>query len=326
VYQPTTRVLTVLELLQARGQISGSELAERLEIDRRTVRRYITMLQDLGIPVEAERGRYGGYRLRPGFKLPPLMFTEDEALAIVLGMLTARRIGLTGAAPAVEGALAKVDRVLPAALRERIQAVQETLVLNLRTNEVPPMSATVIALSSAARQRKRVRMRYRSFRDDYTERMIDPYGVVYHGGNWYAAAHCHLRHDARMFRLDRVLTADICDETFVRPDGFDSLDFVLRSLAATPRALPVCVTLRTSLEQARERVPASLATLEDTAAGVRMRCSTDNPAWFALVLASLECELVVHEPSELRDALRDLGERLVRAGMGDPSASSGQAG
>ncbi len=86
-YHPTTRVLTVLELLQSRQQLSGAELASRLEVDRRTVRRYVTMLQDLGIPVEGERGRHGGYRLRPGFKLPPLMFTEDEALALTLGLL-----------------------------------------------------------------------------------------------------------------------------------------------------------------------------------------------------------------------------------------------
>src|SRR6202162_6403371 len=107
-YFPATRVLTVLELLQSRQRISGPELATRLEVDIRTVRRYITMLQDLGIPIEAERGRHGSYRLRPGFKLPPLMFTEDEALALTLGLLAAQRLGLTAAAPAVQGALAKI--------------------------------------------------------------------------------------------------------------------------------------------------------------------------------------------------------------------------
>src|SRR6266852_223212 len=126
-YHPTTRVLTVLELLQSHWQMSGPKLAERLEVDIRSVRRYITMLQELGIPIEAERGRYGTYRLRPGYKLPPLMFTEDEALAMTLGLLAARRLGLAVAAPAIEGALAKVDRVLPATLRERVQAVQEML-------------------------------------------------------------------------------------------------------------------------------------------------------------------------------------------------------
>src|SRR5919206_1828063 len=105
-YHPTTRLLAVLELLQSRQRVGGAELARRLEVDERTVRRYVTMLRDLGIPVEAERGRHGAYRLRPGYKLPPLMFTDEEALAVVLGLLAARRLGFGVATPAIEGALA----------------------------------------------------------------------------------------------------------------------------------------------------------------------------------------------------------------------------
>src|SRR2546426_7974055 len=148
-YFPTTRVLTVLELLQSHQRLSGPDIAERLEVNPRTVRRYITMLQDLGIPVEAERGRYGTYRLRPGFKLPPLMFTEDEALALTLGLMAARRLGLAAAAPAVEGALAKVERVMPDTLRERIQAVQETLVIDGSSVYAAPTSGMVLTFSVA---------------------------------------------------------------------------------------------------------------------------------------------------------------------------------
>src|ERR1700759_2138900 len=118
-YHPTTRVLTVLEMLQSHASMSGKELAERLEVDGRTVRRYVTMLQDLGIPIEAERGRYGAYRLRPGYKLPPLMFTPEEALASTLGLLAARKLGLTAPAADVEGAIAKLERVLPLSLRDK---------------------------------------------------------------------------------------------------------------------------------------------------------------------------------------------------------------
>src|SRR6266705_3466447 len=130
-YFPTTRVLTVLELLQSRAKMSGPELAERLEVDTRTVRRYITMLQDLGIPVEAGRGRYGAYRLRPGFKLPPMMFTDEAPLAPTLRLLAARKMGLASAAPAVEGALAKIERVLPKSLSQNVQAIQETLIFDI---------------------------------------------------------------------------------------------------------------------------------------------------------------------------------------------------
>ncbi len=128
-YHPTSRVLAVLELLQSRPSITGPELAARLEMDVRTIRRYITHLQDVGIPIEGNIGRYGGYRLRPGFKLPPLMLTEEEAMAIVLGLLASSWLELEQSSLAIEGALAKVSRVLPMHARERLQAVSSHLVL-----------------------------------------------------------------------------------------------------------------------------------------------------------------------------------------------------
>src|SRR5262245_35355380 len=148
-YHPTTRVLTVLELLQSYPEMSGVELAARLEVDVRTIRRYITMLQDLGIPVESERGRHGSYHLRPGFKLPPLMFNEDEALGLTLGLLITRRLGLSVAPAAVEGALAKVERVMPPSLKERVQAVQAALVVDISVPTFMPDSRVIVALSTA---------------------------------------------------------------------------------------------------------------------------------------------------------------------------------
>ena len=122
---PTTRVLAMLELLQARRQLSGAELAAGLGVDQRTVRRYALRLADLGIPVTAERGRYGGYRLLPGYRLPPLMLTDDEAAAVVIGLLAAERLGQPVAG--ISTALAKIQRVLPAALSERVAALRQTL-------------------------------------------------------------------------------------------------------------------------------------------------------------------------------------------------------
>lgn len=314
-YHPTTRLLTVLELLQAHGRLGRADLAARLEVSERSVRRYVAMLQEMGIPVVGERGRHGGYRLRPGFKLPPLMFTEDEALALTLGLEAARRLGLAVAAPAVEGALAKVDSVLPAAVRERVGAVHAALVLDLPEPAPPPSSATVLLLTTAARQGRRVRLRYRSRGREQTERAVDPYGVVYHAGAWYATGHCHLRGGPRTFRLDRVLGIALGDEAerFDRPAGFDGLAAVLRSRAQAPREVPFVATLATTLEEARHRLPPSLATLAETGAGVTLRGSTDSPDWLAGVLAGLGCDLVVHEPPELRAALRRLATRLLAA-------------
>lgn len=235
-YNPTTRLLTILELLQAHRQLSGADLAARLEIDRRTVRRYITMLQDLGMPIEATTGRYGGYRLRPGYKLPPLIFTEGEAVALTLGLLSARRLGLASAAPAIEGALAKVERVLPGAVRERVGAIQETVALDLGAAVRPAASPLVATLSTAAQQGQRVRLKYRSRDQQETERLFDPYAVVYHTGRWYTVGYCQLRAEIRTFRLDRVVLAEPAadDTTFTRPPNFDALDFVRRALATTP--------------------------------------------------------------------------------------------
>jgi predicted DNA-binding transcriptional regulator YafY len=312
VYFPTTRVLTVLELLQSRQQMSGPELAERLEVDTRTVRRYITMLQDLGIPVEAERGRYGAYRLRPGFKLPPLMFTDDEALGITLGLLAARKIGLVAAAPAMEGALAKIERVLPATLRSRVRAVQETLVLDFSTfSSTTPDNGIVLTFSAAAQQKCRILMRYCSFGAAETERTVDPYGLVYRSGFWYAVGYCHLRTAMRVFRLDRVVSAVMLAETFMRPTEFDCLAFVLESLPKTPGAWPVDVLLETTLEEAQERVPPALATLEQVPEGVTLRCYVERLEWIAYVLINLRCPLIVRQPEELRVELEHIAKRVA---------------
>src|SRR6266566_2904888 len=235
-YFPTTRVLTVLELLQSHQRLNGPDIAERLEVNPRTVRRYITMLQDLGIPVEAERGRYGTYRLLPGFKLPPLMFTEDEALALTLGLKAARRMGLALTAPAVEGALAKVERVLPVPLRTRVRAVEEAVLLHLAPPRDLPAQALVLPLSTAVQEQRQVLLRHRSAQGDETERRFDAYGLVYRAGRWYAAGHCHLREAVRVFRLDRIQQATLWDEPFTRPAEFDPLACVLRTLAEQPGA------------------------------------------------------------------------------------------
>jgi predicted DNA-binding transcriptional regulator YafY len=207
-YHPTTRVLTVLELLQSHARLSGADLAERLEVDPRTVRRYVGTLKELGVPVASEPGRYGGYRLLPGYKLPPMMFTEDEALAVVLGLLVSQRVGFAQAAPAVEGALSKINRVLPDRLRARVRAVQGALTFTPTPEPGRlPNPAAFLTLASAADAGQRVWIRYRGAVDE-TERAIEPYGVVHHRGRWYVVGWCHLRQDIRMFRLDRVLALE----------------------------------------------------------------------------------------------------------------------
>ena len=323
-YHPTTRVLTVLELLQSRHRITGAELAERLDVDVRTIRRYIVMLEELGIPVMAERGRYGAYRLMPGFKLPPLMFTEDEALALTLGLLAARRMGLTMAAPAVEGALAKVERVLPAALRGRVQAVQSALTLDIAAPEAAPANDVVLAFSAAAQASRRLRLRYQAATGRETSREIDPYGLVYRTGRWYAAGYCHLRRGLRTFRLDRVVSVEPGEETFDRPAGFDTLEFVLNTIATMPwGAWTVHALLHTSIEHARRRITPETGSLVETPEGVELHCTVDELDWIARFLVGLGCPFTVLQPPELRDTLRALAADIVS--MADSSEAAPQS-
>jgi predicted DNA-binding transcriptional regulator YafY len=310
VYYPTTRVLTVLEMLQSHQQLSGPEIAQRLEVNTRTVRRYITMLQDLGIPVEAERGRHGSYRLRPGFKLPPLMFTEEEALALTLGLLAERKLGLAVATPAVEGALAKIERVLPLALRQRVQAVQETLVFAFDLPDSAPSSDVVSTLCAAVQQGRQVELVYQAWQADTTTRIVELYGLVCRSGFWYAVGHCHLRQGLRVFRLDRVVSAAVAAGTYRRPVDFDCLSYVTRSIALTPATWLVDVLLQTNMAQAQSMVPPALATLEQAPTGIVLRCYVDNLDWMAHFLAGLDCPLIIRRPLELRTALQRLAEKI----------------
>lgn len=304
-YRPTTRLLSMLELLQARGSMGGPELARRLEVGERTVRRYVAMLKEMGVPVEAERGRYGAYALRPGFKLPPMMFTDEEALALAMGLISARRLGLSGVAPAVDGALSKIERVMPEHLRGRVRTLEESVTLAMARPATPSTGEVVLTLGAGVRERRRVRLRHRSDLGEVTEREVDPYGVVHREGYWYAVGYDHLREGMRLFRLDRVLEMELLETTFVRPPGFDTPDQVLGALADMPQdRWSVEVLLEATLEAAREQVPSMGVTLEEVEGGVLMRSSTSDLGWMARVLAGLSFPFVVRRPPELRQALR----------------------
>jgi predicted DNA-binding transcriptional regulator YafY len=298
-------------------------VAERLSVEARSVRRYITMLQEIGIPVEAVRGRYGGYRLRPGFKLPPLMWTEDEAVAVTLGLQAVHQLGLSQVVPTVERALAKIERVLPQALRGRVQAVQETVVLDLVTRTRAELSAYVMSLSTAAYQGKRVWMRYQARPGEEREREFDCYGLVYHSGRWYAVGYCHLRQDTRIFRLDRIRSLEVREERFTPPANFDCLAYTIQAFADIPSRWLVEVLLQTSLEQIREAVPATFATLEETPAGLLLRAYDDELQHTARFLVSLGCSFRVLQPLELLEELRVLAKTLLDMATSGQDRSSG---
>src|ERR1700716_1016582 len=211
---PTLRVLAVLELLQSRGLISGAELARRVEVDGRTLRRYISMLEEMGIPITTEQGRYGGYRLVPGFKLPPMMFTDEEAQALSLGLIAARGLGLADSAPAIESVQAKLDRVLPSAPKKTIAALRESVALQTGDARVNADTKLLRVLSESAQARRTSAMRYRAADGALTSRDFDVYGLVFRTGRWYVVGSCHLRKGLRTLRLDRIAHAEIVERAF----------------------------------------------------------------------------------------------------------------
>ncbi len=310
-YSPTTRLLTLLELLQSRGSVTGPEVAERLEVDVRSVRRYITMLRDMGIPVDSEKGRYGYYSLRPGFRLPPLMFNEPEIMAVILGLVAVRRLGMTSA-PGVESAVAKIARVLPDELRQHAEALQTVLTLDFDLPSYTNVNTSTLGLFSiAAHSRQQLWITYMGGRQDLTERAVDIYGLVFHAGAWYAPAFCHLRGDLRVFRLDRVQKAYLLEDRFTPPADFDALGHLLNTIAGMPGTWEVHLLLLTTLKQARDLIPADMAMLDEHPRGVWMRCYSDNLDWLARFMARTGLKFVILQPEALRATFRTLAHDLL---------------
>ncbi|WP_380284384.1 helix-turn-helix transcriptional regulator [Kitasatospora purpeofusca] len=310
---PVSRALALLELLQAHPGLTGAELAARLEVDVRTVRRYTARLAELGIPVRAERGRYGGYRLMPGFRLPPLMLTGDEAASVVLGLLAGRRSGLSVGEQAGESALAKIQRVLPPQLREQVAAVEQTLGLTAAPAAGPsPAGTALFALAEAVRRRRRVRLDYRDRAGAPSQRDFDPYGLVFHSGRWYTTGLDHRSGEQRTFRLDRIRSVGPGGTGFEPPADVDPVQRVLESLASVPWTHEVEVVLTTTLAEVRHRIPPAAGTLTATDDGrVLFRARAERLDGMATMLAGLGHPFTVRRPAALRDEVRALAARLA---------------
>ena len=314
---PASRLLEILELLQSRPVVSGREIADHLTVDGRTVRRYIDNLQELGIPVEGQRGVGGGYRLRPGYRLPPLMLSDDEVVMVVLGLAAARRLGLDAGGDHPESALEKIHRILPTTLRRRVEALEAAVAFTSSDTAGVPVDAEVLLLvSDAIRRRHRLRTAYTSFSGDRSARELSPYGLVVHSGRWYLAAHDHGREALRTFRLDRMTTVSMTtSQAAPAPDGFDAVAHVAHSLASVPWRWEVEVVLELPLAVTAARIPPTLAELADEDGGVGtrtvLRMRVESLDWAASVLAGLDCDFTVVQPPELRRSIGALADRLA---------------
>lgn len=306
--QTTARTLAALELLQARQRVTGAVLAQRLQVDIRTARRYVSRLIGMGVPIASERGRDGAYRLTSSFKLPPMMFSDEEALALAVGLAAARDLGLGQARIAIDSSLIKLERVLPDALRARVQALGHAIRLDALKPGTVIHHETLGILSDAVQKRQRVRLSYQAetAAKAPTQRLFDAWGLAFYLGHWYVVGFCHLRGQARSFRLDRVRAVELVAASFAPPPQFDALTALRHGVATLPRRYATEVVMHATLDDARGELSAEMGIMQalpDAHSRTLLKSQVDDLNWFARELSRLPFRFEIRKPQALRTAL-----------------------
>jgi len=306
---PTARALLALEVLQNNPGISGARLGARLGVSDRAARRYVGVLREAGIPVESTPGRYGGYRLGRGTRLPPLMLSPAEALGLVMTAVEARG-STTDPADPVGSALGKIIRVLPAPVGERADAVRHVRTAYGSAWPTPDPEITA-ALVQASADRRRVRIGYRLDAEVTREMDLDPWAVALRRGRWYLLCWSHSKDARRLLRVDRVESVDVRPESFVPPADLDPIRTIEEHLSEGWR-YAIEVVIDAPVADVEHWVPRQIGRLEEIDAGhTRLIGSTNVLSDYARRLAEVEAPFHVVQPPELRDAVHDLGRRLL---------------
>ena len=312
----SSRLLELLSLLQARRDWSGAELEDRLEISRRTVRRDIERLRELGYPVESLTGPAGGYRLASGTAMPPLLLDDDEAIAIAVGLRTAALASVEGIEETSVRALVKLEQVLPSRLRRRVAALGAATVTMPGGGgpTVDPQSLTVLA--AACRDGECVRFAYRTRDGAEGRRDVEPHSLVHLGRRWYLLAWDRTREDWRSFRVDRLSKPAATGVRHPRrqPPGGDPAEFVAAGISAAPQRYEARVTVRMSAAELRRWVPERWGTVKPIDEhSCEYRTGDYDLGWLTMRIAMIGAEYEVHEPPELVEELRLLAGRVGRA-------------
>jgi predicted DNA-binding transcriptional regulator YafY len=313
--ETASRLLELLSMLQGRRDWSGHELAERLEVSGRTVRRDIERLRRLGYPVDSLTGLAGGYRLRAGQAMPPLLLDDEEAIAIAVGLRTAAGASVAGIEETAVRALVKLEQVLPAHLRRRVAALgSATFTLPVAGPTVDPQHLT--AISAACRDCECLRFAYRSRDGADSRREVEPHSLVNHGRRWYLIAWDRRREDWRTFRIDRLAKPASTGARFT-PRSLPASDpaaFVRQSIAGAPNRFEAVVVLHAAAEEIKGRVPTYWGAIVPIDKHTcELRTGDDDLTWLALRIAMLGVDFEVHEPPELLEHLHALAARLERA-------------
>jgi predicted DNA-binding transcriptional regulator YafY len=287
--------------------VEGGAAARELGVTARTIRRYAVALEDIGIPVEGQPGLGGGYRLRPGTRLPPLMLSDEEAAAVFFGLLVADQRGLSGA----QGALTKIARVLPEPLTRRVDRLRSELSLAGEPEPAPASSETLLLIAEAVRRRRSLQVDYARGDGRASTRVIEPLGLVARRGRWYVPARDRRSSELRTFRADRITRAAIGEPAAPPEPGFDPVAHVVQMFARLPWAWEIEVRLDAPTDEIAARVPATLAELSADGSGTRLEMRADSLDWVAGMLAGLGADFRVIRPDELRERLAALAARLA---------------
>jgi predicted DNA-binding transcriptional regulator YafY len=312
----SSRMLRLLSLLQTHRYWPGGELADRLEVSARTLRRDVERLRELGYPVDAHRGVEGGYQLAAGAALPPLLLDDDEAVALTIGLRAAAQGAIAGIEESSVRALAKVVQVMPPRLRRRVDALQEATVPALWNPSGPTVDAGVLTVvAQACRDEERVRFAYTTRAGEQANRHVEPHRLVALGRRWYLVAFDLARNDWRSFRLDRLEQARSTGLRFQpRPlPGKDAAAFVRAGIENLPTAHAVEAVIQAPLDAVR-KVLGHWGKLEEIdPRRCRLRMSVDSLHWPMLVLGATGAEFEIVQPAELKEQLREWGARFHRA-------------
>ncbi|MER6578685.1 YafY family protein [Nonomuraea sp. NPDC001023] len=309
----SSRTLTLLSLLQTHRHWPGADLAERLGVSERTLRRDVDRLRELGYPVHASRGTDGGYQLAPGAVLPPLLLDDEEGVALAVGMGDAAQSGIAGLEEAAVRALTKVVQVLPPRLRARVNALRAMTVSAASAGPVIPAEVLTM-IAQSCRDQERLRFDYVTRAGARTEREVEPHRLVALAGRWYLVAYDLTRHDWRSFRLDRLARPRNTGASFLpRPlPGGDAAAFV-RAAAQVPTAKTVVALVHAPAEQVR-RTAGRWGEIEPVAPGrCRLTMVSTSLDWPTQALGNIGAEFEVLESPEFVDHLRNWGTRFLDA-------------
>ena len=307
-----TRLLSMIFLFQSRRQWTVSDLSEELDVSDRTVHRYISMLEEMGIPLYSERGPYGGFSLLRTYKLPPLIFTPQEATVLYMGARLVQDIWGKPFQDAVTGVTAKLDNVLPDDMRQEVQRIQRNLVVMMGTaRDYAPYQDIMIALRDSMAALKRVHFNYLSFARIETSRKVDPYALSFRWGNWYLIGYCHMRQELRTFRVDRIKKLKTLEEHFQYPRDFDAKTYLEETMRWENR-YQVAVRMAPDVAtEMRQRASDWMKVSDNPDGSVTVRFDVDNLDWATGWVLSWGQLARALEPPELVSSIRKSAQTLL---------------